>query len=218
MERLKIAILYQDPFIVLVNKPCGIMTEPDQFGHDNVLDILKAQLNPQQHKNFFLQNVHRLDRPVSGVLAFALKPSVVKKWNAEFRGDSIQKEYLARVSAALPAPRGELQHYLWKDQKNWRSEVKATPFAHAQPVRLAYEVLKESEGNFLLRIELFTGKYHQIRAQLALVGCPIIGDEKYGSTVSYQPNAIALHAHRLTFRHPARGNTLSIDAPWTKAQ
>ncbi|MFN8309816.1 MAG: RNA pseudouridine synthase [Chitinophagales bacterium] len=209
---MQIETLYRDAFIAVVNKPCGLMVEDDQYGHPSVMQELKKEWNAAQHKNFFLQNIHRLDRPVSGALALAFKPSIVKKWSHDFRTRNVEKHYFALVMNAPPQPKGKLQHWLWKNQREWCSVVKANPFPDAKPVELDYEVKATVGATTLLDVHLHSGKYHQIRAQLAFIGCPIIGDEKYGSSVSFAPGAIGLHAHTLEFKHPARGNRVEIKA------
>jgi 23S rRNA-/tRNA-specific pseudouridylate synthase len=157
--------------------------------------------------------VHRLDKPVSGTLLIARKRSVLKILNEQFATRAVGKTYMAIVSSAPPAAEGELKHWLIKDDEAKKANITDQRTQLSVEVKLTYKVLAQKEGKTLLEIDLLTGKYHQIRAQFAHIGCPIIGDEKYGSTEKYIDGALALHASKLTFTHPIDGNVMAVVAP-----
>ena len=210
---LDIPVIYEDKYLLVVNKPQGIVVEPDHDGHENVVELLEQQYKSTLRGNNIIQNAHRLDRPVSGALLLARKPSVLKQLNEQFASHHIRKAYLAIVGSPPPAISGTLVHWLIKDNPSKRAIVSDNPAKRAVEATLKYKVKAESAGKILLEIDLITGKYHQIRAQLAHVCCPIIGDEKYGSLDIYKPNAIALHASHLSFMHPAEHKPLTVHAP-----
>lgn len=213
---MHIPVLYEDKYLVVASKPQGMMSEPDAAGHDNVVDSLIKQLG-QLRGNNILRNVHRLDRPVSGALLLARKASVLKLLTAQFATRQVAKKYWAIVSTAPPLQSAELRHWLVKDNTLRKAVIYDKPRKDADEVILRYTRVKQAAaGQTLLEIELITGKYHQIRAQLAHVGSPIIGDDKYGSREKYTPHAIALHARILSFRHPVDSAALTIEAPTPK--
>jgi RluA family pseudouridine synthase len=198
---------------MVVNKPQGLMVEEAARGQLSVIRFLKKEFALDLRGNNILQNVHRLDKPVSGTLLIARKRSVLKILNEQFASREISKTYLAIVSTPPPDPEGELRHWLIRDEEGKRANITDARTQLSVEVKLTYKVLGQKDGKTLLEIDLLTGKYHQIRAQLAHIGSPIIGDEKYGSTEKYIDGALALHASKLTFRHPIDGNLMAITAP-----
>lgn len=198
---------------MVVNKPQGLMVEEAARGQLSVIRFLKKEFALDLRGNNILQNVHRLDKPVSGTLLIARKRSVLKLLNEQFASRDIGKTYLAIVSTAPPHTEGELKHWLIKDEEGKRALITDARVQLSVEVKLTYKVLKQKDGKTLLEVDLITGKYHQIRAQLAHIGSPIIGDEKYGSTEKYLENALALHASKLTFKHPIDGNVMTVTAP-----
>ncbi len=206
---MEISILYEDKYLLVANKPQGLLSEPDAAGHDNVADSLLRQLGPLRGNNI-LRNVHRLDRPVSGALLLARKASVLKLLTAQFASRQVAKKYWAIVSTTPAQERAELRHWLIKDNEQHKALIYDKPNKKADEVILRYTSLQQASGQTLLEIELITGKYHQIRAQLAHIGSPIIGDEKYGSMASYKANAIALHARSLCFTHPIGSKEMEV--------
>ena len=198
---------------MVVNKPQGLMVEEAARGQLSVIRFLKKEFALDLRGNNILQNVHRLDKPVSGTLLIARKRGVLKVLNEQFASRDVGKTYLAIVSTPPPAPEGELKHWLIKDEQGKRAKIYDARTQLSVEIKLTYKTLKEKDGKTLLEIDLLTGKYHQIRAQLAHIGSPIVGDEKYGSTEKYIDGALALHASKLTFKHPIEGNMMSITAP-----
>jgi len=204
-------LLYEDAYILVLNKPAGLMVEPDRNGHPNLLQQVRRYVKEAAApgEEAYAQHLHRLDRPVSGVVLFARKREVLHTLSNQFAGRRVQKYYRA-LTASAPAQReGTLAHWHRKEKKRAVIDEHETPYAEA--ARLDYTVKPHHDGRFLWDITLHTGKYHQIRAQLAYIGCPIVGDSVYGSTAAYKPDAIALHAWRLGFTHPASGEAMMIE-------
>jgi RluA family pseudouridine synthase len=197
---------------MVVNKPQGLMVEEAARGQLSVIRFLKKEFALDLRGNNILQNVHRLDKPVSGALLIARKRSVLKLLNEQFASREITKTYLAIVSTPPPHAEGELKHWLIKDEEGKQARIYDARTQLSVEVKLTYKTLQEKNGKTLLEIDLLTGKYHQIRAQLAHIGSPVIGDEKYGSTDKYTDGALALHASRLSFKHPIDGNTMTVEA------
>ena len=203
-------ILFEDDYIILVNKPAGLMVEPDRNGHPNLLQDVKNHIKAMLPvgEELYVQHIHRLDRPVSGVILFAKRKVVLKNLSEQFAERKVRKYYNALTETPPEIMEGSLEHWHRKEKKKavlYNEEV-----LYSEKARLTYEVLKQENGLFLWNIELHTGKYHQIRAQLSKLGCPIIGDFFYGSTFPYQENAIALHARQLIFSHPITHQEMNI--------
>jgi 23S rRNA pseudouridine955/2504/2580 synthase/23S rRNA pseudouridine1911/1915/1917 synthase len=205
-------ILFEDKHLIIINKEAGLMVEPDAYGHPNCCD----QLRPGKEKEPFIQTVHRLDRPVSGILLFALKPSALKNLNRQFAERAVEKYYLAITTHQPVSPKGKLKHHFFKDTLQKKAVITDTPGKDTQLVELDYEITASADSLFLWKIRLHTGRYHQIRAQLAHVGCPVYGDLKYGSAQTYKPDAIALHARQLDFYHPHTNERMHMEAPAPK--
>lgn len=210
---LQIPIIYEDKYLLVVNKPHGIIVEHDLGGHRNVLDTLAMQFKGTYKGNNIIRNVHRIDRRVSGALLIARKQSALKLLNEQFATRQVKKTYFALVSQLPPASEATLSHWLIKDNVEKRAFISDRKFKESTEAQLSYKMKAQVEGKILLEIDLITGKYHQIRAQLAHIGCPVIGDVKYGSKDIYMPDAIALHAESLTFPHPIEQTPMSIHAP-----
>lgn len=204
------SILYEDDVIIAIAKPAGLMVEPDRNGHPNLLQevkkFLKAKLPADQV--LYAQHIHRLDRPVSGIVLFAKQRSVLKNLSEQFAERSVKKMYQALTVTAPEHRGGLLEHWHRKEKKKailYNQEIE-----YAEKAILRYEATELSPDKYLWNIELHTGKFHQIRAQLSSVGCPILGDSFYGSTRPYLPNAIALHACQLSFLHPVTNQQIDL--------
>jgi 23S rRNA pseudouridine955/2504/2580 synthase/23S rRNA pseudouridine1911/1915/1917 synthase len=208
-------ILFEDEFILVMMKPAGLMVEPDRNGHPNLLQqvkkYLKASLSEQDE--VYAQHIHRLDRPVSGIVLFAKQRSVLKNLSEQFAERKVKKYYQALTEKSPAVLSGTLAHWHRKEKK--KAVLYDTEIEYAEKALLHYTVSEIKHNRYLWNIELHTGKYHQIRAQLAQVGCPIIGDNLYGSVFSYAPNAIALHACKLVFLHPITNAEISIEKKHT---
>ena len=204
---MDLPILFETPHLSVINKPNGLLVERDRHGYPSVEEWA-------QERWPFVGIVHRLDRPVSGVLLLARKKSALKDLNRQFEARTVGKTYLAIVENPLPHLEGILEHWLVKDQKGKRSMVAEPGAKGAFFCSLGFRTLQAlPSGLTLLEIKPHSGKFHQIRVQLAASGCPIAGDEKYGASLPYQPDGIALHAWQLLFNEPPEGKPLLVKAP-----
>lgn len=207
-------ILFEDSSIIVINKPCSLMVEPDRNGHPNLLQQVQKyerSLHPKS-KEIYVQHVHRLDRPVSGIVLFARKKSVLKNLSEQFATRQVKKYYQALTETSPLIKDGKLENYLWKDKKNKQAMIVDRSHPEAEKVLLDYKITSYKNNFHLWDIRLHTGKYHQIRAQLSASGCSILGDALYGSAFEYAPNSIALHASMLQFDHPQTGDPIQIKA------
>lgn len=199
--------IHDDPFLVIYNKPPGIPVQADKTGDTSLLETA------EKHAKRTLHLVHRMDRPVSGAVLLAKTKAVMTALTEQFKNRQIDKEYLAIVGTLPPESEGTLVHYLRKNEAKNISVAYAEEMAGTERAELKYRVLGSSDRYHLLHIQLLTGRHHQIRAQLAAIGCPIRGDEKYGFKRSNKNRSIDLHAWKLAFEHPHSGETLSVEAP-----
>lgn len=205
-------ILLEDDHLLVVNKPAGLMVEPDRNGHPNLLSEAKKYLKLKNHSAvIYAQHIHRLDRPVSGIILFAKQREVLHNLSNQFATRSVRKYYQALTSSAPLLREGTLEHWHRKEKK--RAVLYSQQVEYSENVKLSYSITAKSAPLFLWDIELHTGKYHQIRAQLASEDCPVLGDVLYGSADLYKPNAIALHACMLSFNHPISGELINIACP-----
>jgi 23S rRNA pseudouridine1911/1915/1917 synthase len=212
-------ILYEDNHLIAVYKPAGLLVQGDISHEISLLDMVKDYIKKQYNKpgEVFLGLVHRLDRPVAGVVVFARTSKSASRLSIQWRQRSITKIYWALVHGKMPRPSGRLTSFL----KKRRQKVTLTEETHkrAQEAALTYRTLLVREEISLLEINLLTGRKHQIRAQLAAEGCPIVGDLKYGARQRREDGTICLLAKSLTFMHPTRPETIHIEAPtpeWAK--
>lgn len=208
-------ILYEDNHIIIVNKAVGEIVQGDKTGDEPLSETLKRFIKERDAKpgNVFVGVAHRLDRPVSGVVAFAKTSKALARLNAMFATGQIHKTYWAVTAGTPPEPQGELRHYITTTERNNKSYASLQPKDGAKEARLRYRLLTATERYKLVEVELLTGRKHQIRVQLAAIGCPIKGDLKYGAKRSNPDGGISLHARRITFIHPVSGKTIDITAP-----
>lgn len=210
-------MLYEDNHLLIVNKPAGILTQPSGTSQENLEDICKDWIKKKYHKpgHVFLEAVHRLDKPVSGIVVFGRTSKSLSRLNASMRDHQFQKIYCAVVEGVPNASEGFLEHYLLHDE--YQSRIVSSSEPQAKLCRLRFRLLANNKKYSLLEIYLETGRYHQIRAQLAAEGYSIVGDKKYGSTQDYLAQAIALHHSALKFPHPTQEKWIEVQAPIPEA-
>ena len=215
MQSAAIQILFEDAYLLAVNKPPGIVVESAQVTHQTLQAQALSYIRSKEKypDKCFIGPPHRLDRPVSGVVLLAKKKSVLKMLTEIFAGRQVAKTYLAITEQCPEEKEGVLVNWLVKDMALRKAIIHNQEVKNSARVELRYHVIAQENNKTLLRVELITGKYHQIRAQLAHAGCPIIGDSHYGSSVLYHENAIGLHAYRLQLTHPVTNERLEITAP-----
>lgn len=216
---LPFTVLFEDNHLLVVNKASGVLVQGDATGDMPLLEYCKQYLKEKYKKpgEVFLGTVHRLDRPVSGVVVFARTSKALERMNALFRERETKKTYWAIVTARPKQEEGKLIHWLTKDEK----KNKATAYSRETPgalrSELDYRVIAHNGGYWLLEVNPLTGRPHQIRIQLASMGCVIQGDLKYGDNTTNEDGSIALHARRLSFIHPVKKEPISIEAPLPRA-
>ncbi len=208
-------ILYEDNHLLIVNKHCGDLVQPDPSGESALEDQIKAFIKARDKKpgEVFLGVVHRIDRPVSGAVLFAKTSKALVRLNEMIREGRICKRYWALTEQTPEPEAGELTHYLLRDGRTNRSRVYDTPKPEAKLGVLRYRTLGRSTHYTLVEVELLTGRHHQIRAQLAKIGCPIRGDLKYGAKRSIAGGGISLHSRTIAFDHPVRHEPIEVTAP-----
>ncbi len=207
-------ILYEDNHVLAVCKRPSQIVQGDKTGDEPLSESIKAFIAERDHKpgNVFLGVVHRLDRPVGGVILFAKTSKALSRLNRMVQERAFQKTYWAIVGQRPPQMAGQLTHYLRRDEARNKSYVCPASHKDAKEARLDYRVIATGERYYLLEIQLHTGRHHQIRAQLAAIGCPIKGDLKYGFPRSNPDQSISLHARRLELMHPVSQTPLLITA------
>ena len=209
-------VLYEDNHLIAVAKKAGDIVQGDKTGDVPLSDMVKAYLKEKYHKpgEVFLGVVHRLDRPVSGVVLFARTSKALPRLNKMFaEHEAVRKTYLAIVCNRPPQPQGTLTHWLTRNEKQNIACAYEHEVPNSKKAVLDYHLVAQSERYYLLEIELHTGRHHQIRCQLAKIGCPIRGDLKYGAPRSNPDGSISLHAWQLKLEHPVSHIPLAIEAP-----
>ena len=209
-------VIYEDNHLIIVNKQAGEIVQGDKTGDAPLSDIVKNWLKEKHNKpgNVYLGVVHRLDRPVSGVVLFAKTSKALPRLNKMFaEHNKVTKTYWAIVQNRPTLPEGTLTHWLTRQEKNNTARAYDREVPGSKKAVLDYRLIASSDRYYLLEIHLHTGRHHQIRCQLAKMGCPIKGDLKYGAPRSNPDGSISLHARNLTIEHPVSHKTISITAP-----
>jgi len=207
-------VLYEDNHLLVINKPAGVLVQGDATGDIPLVEIAKQYIGKKYNKpgDVFLGVVHRLDRPVSGVVVFARTSKALERMNALFRDRLTRKIYWAVVAERPPRKEGNLIHWLVKDEKKNKTTAYSTETPIGSRSELNYKVIDSKRGYYLVEVNPITGRPHQIRVQLASMGCPIAGDVKYGSPISSPDGSIALHARQIQFIHPVKKEPILISA------
>lgn len=213
-------VVYEDNHIIVINKRPSQIVQGDKTGDACLVDILKDYLKEKYDKpgRVYCGLVHRLDRPVSGLVIFAKTDKALSRLTKQIKDREIKKIYWAIVKGMPEKPEGTLTNYLKRNEKQNKSYIVSEGTANAKLAVLDYRLIGRSAGGYsLLEVELHTGRHHQIRAQLAGMGCPIKGDLKYGYQRSNPDGSISLHARRLQFVHPVKKEPMELvaDVPYT---
>ena len=208
-------VVYEDNHLIIVNKNSSEIVQGDKTGDIPLSDLVKQYLKEKYHKpgNVFLGVVHRLDRPVSGLVVFAKTGKALTRLNEMFRNSEVRKTYWAIVKNCPPAEEGELTHYLVRNEKQNKSYAYDHEVKNSKRAVLHYRLLSRSDNYYLLEVDLKTGRHHQIRCQLAAIGCPIKGDLKYGFPRSNPDGSISLLARSVRFVHPVSKDEIQATAP-----
>lgn len=208
-------VVYEDNHIIVVNKTVSEIVQADKTGDTPLSETVKQYLKEKYQKpgNVFIGVTHRLDRPVSGLVIFAKTSKALTRLNEMFRTNAVKKTYWAVVKNAPKEPEGELVHFLVRNEKQNKSYAYEKEVPNSKKAVLDYRLIARSDHYYLLEVDLKTGRHHQIRCQLAKMGCPIKGDLKYGAQRSNPDGSICLHARRVRFVHPVSKELIELEAP-----
>ncbi len=208
-------VVYEDNHIIIVNKRSGEIVQGDKTGDTPLSDTVKAYLKEKYNKpgNVFVGVVHRLDRPVGGLVVFARTSKALSRLNEMFRTGNVHKTYWAITRNKPANDEGELVHWLVRNEKQNKSYAYDHEVPQSKKAVLRYRVIGHNDNYFLIEVKLLTGRHHQIRCQLAAMGCPIKGDLKYGARRSNPDGSISLLSRHVDFVHPVSKQTISVDAP-----
>ena len=214
-DKNNLNVLYEDNHLIVVNKRVGDIVQGDKTGDKPLSDVVKEYIKDKYNKpgEVFLGVVHRLDRPTTGIVVFARTTKALTRLNELFKNRETQKTYWAVVKNKPAQSEGKLVHYLKRNEKNNTSKAHTKEVPDSKIASLDYKIIKDLDNYFALEINLYTGRHHQIRAQLSAIGSPIKGDLKYGSDRSNPDGGIHLHARSLFFIHPVTKEEIKITAP-----
>lgn len=208
-------VVYEDNHIIVVNKTSSEIVQGDKTGDIPLSETVKQYLKEKYQKpgNVFVGVTHRLDRPVSGLVVFAKTSKALSRLNEMFKNSEVKKTYWAIVKECPRELEGELVHYLVRNEKQNKSYAYDKEVPDSKKAILHYRLIARSQNYNLLEVDLKTGRHHQIRCQLAKMGCPIKGDLKYGFARSNPDGSICLHARRISFIHPVSKEQIDLEAP-----
>jgi 23S rRNA pseudouridine1911/1915/1917 synthase len=208
-------VVYEDNHLIIVNKTASEIVQGDKTGDTPLSETVKAYLKEKYQKpgNVFIGVAHRLDRPVSGLVVFAKTGKALSRLNEMFRTGQVEKTYWAIVKNLPPSQEKILTHYMVRNEKQNKSYAYDKEVPNSKLAKLHYKLIGKSENYYLLEVNLMTGRHHQIRCQLAKIGCPIKGDLKYGAPRSNPDGSICLHARKVKLIHPVSKQLIEIEAP-----
>ena len=208
-------VVYEDNHIIVVNKTSSEIVQGDKTGDTPLSEMVKQYLKEKYNKpgNVFIGVTHRLDRPVSGLVVFAKTSKALPRLNEMFRNGEVKKTYWAIVKECPKETEGELVHYLVRNEKQNKTYAYDKEVKNSKKAVLHYKLIGHSQNYYLLEVDLKTGRHHQIRCQLAKMGCPIKGDLKYGFPRSNPDGSICLHARTVQFVHPVSKEMIRLTAP-----
>jgi 23S rRNA pseudouridine1911/1915/1917 synthase len=208
-------VLFEDNHLIIVNKRSSDIVQADRTGDVVLSDVVKLYLKKKYNKpgEVFCGTVHRIDRPVSGIVVFAKTSKSLSRLTALFKSRDIQKTYWAVVSDCTPKQSDTIKNYLWKDESLNKSFASQVPRGNAKESELSYQLLGKGNNYSFVEIKPKTGRHHQIRVTMSSLGCPIKGDVKYGSKRTNPNGGIHLHARAIEFPHPTKNKTVQFTAP-----
>ncbi|MBR3888225.1 MAG: RluA family pseudouridine synthase [Clostridia bacterium] len=221
-EYLMLNVIYEDNHIIVVEKPCNVPSQADKTTDEDMLTLVKSYIKEKYQKpgEVYLGLVHRLDRPVGGIMVFARTSKGASRLSEAIRTNNFSKKYLAVVNGTFDNKTGSFEDYLFKDEALNKSKVVSKDKKGAKLAKLSYEVIGEANGNSLVKINLETGRHHQIRVQFSNAGHALVGDQKYGKS---NPGVqIALWAYELEFKHPTKDEIMKFNCypkkvgPWAE--
>jgi len=207
-------VVFEDNHLIAVNKKNGILVQGDETGDKPLSELVKEYLKKKYNKpgNVFAGVIHRIDRPVSGLVLLAKTSKALERMNKQFADKKIQKTYLLITGAIPNPPAAKLIHWLTKDAKKNIAKAHPKEVKESKYCELSYSLLKSSDRYFLVEVKPITGRSHQIRCQMASIGCVIKGDLKYGAPRSNADGGICLHSYKLSFEHPVTGEKMNLKA------
>lgn len=208
-------VIYEDNHIIVVNKASSEIVQGDKTGDIPLSEKVKEYLKEKYQKpgNVFCGVTHRLDRPVSGIVLFAKTSKALERLNEMFKNGEVHKTYWAIVKNMPQKPEAELVHWMVRNEKQNKSYAYDKEVKDSKKAILEYRTIGHSDNYYLLEVNLKTGRHHQIRCQLAKIGCPIKGDLKYGAQRSNPDRSICLHARKISFIHPVSKDLIELEAP-----
>ncbi len=209
---MKLNVIYEDNHIIVVEKPVGVPTQSDYTKDEDMYNLVRNYIKEKYNKpgQAFVGIVHRLDRPVGGIMVFARTSKGASRLSEQIRNRTFTKIYLAEIMGHLEKKSGCLENYLVKNEKKNMSFVTDKDNENAKLARLDYEVIKEKENSSIIKVVLHTGRHHQIRVQFANIGHPLIGDAKYGIDKKGR-SEVMLWAYSLEFKHPTKDEIMKFD-------
>ena len=218
MNHQELAVLFEDNHLIAINKQSGTLVQGDETGDEPLSETVKKFIKEKYGKPgaVFLGVVHRIDRPVSGVVVFARTSKSLERMNALFKNRETKKTYWALVGNKPAKAEDTLVHWLVKDEKKNKTTAYKREHPEGSRSKLSYKIMGNQAGHYLLEVNPITGRPHQIRVQLASMGCPIVGDLKYGFKEPNPDASICLHARELSFVHPVKNEPVTITAPLPK--